>query len=92
MRRRLVLTKGLPGQIWNVADDDPAPPQDVILYAAELLGVPPPPEEPSTPDHDRMSASFFADEKRVLNAKANAFSVSRRAIRPTGRACGRYSS
>ena len=43
---RLVLGKGLPGQIWNVADDEPAPPQDVIAYAATLLGVPPPPEEP----------------------------------------------
>ena len=43
---RLVLTRGLDGQIWNVADDEPAPPQDVIAYAAALLGVEPPPEEP----------------------------------------------
>ncbi len=68
---RLVLTRGLPGQIWNVADDEPAPPQDVIAYAAELLGVPVPPEEPFDPaSMTDMAASFFADEKRVSNAKA----------------------
>ena len=31
--------------IWNVTDDEPAPPQDVITYAAKLMGVAPPPEE-----------------------------------------------
>lgn len=69
----LVLEKGLPGQVWNVADDEPAPPQDVIAYAAELMGVPPPPEEPIdlaglTP----LTASFYAEEKRVSNAKTKA--------------------
>ncbi len=70
---RLVLGKGLPGQIWNVADDEPAPPQDVIAYAATLLGVPPPPEEPfDTAPLSPMAASFFAEERRVRNAKAKA--------------------
>jgi len=68
---RLVLEGDLDGQIWNVADDEPAPPQDVIAYAAELLGVPPPLEEPfETARLSPMSASFFAEEKRVSNAKA----------------------
>ncbi len=68
---RLVLERGLDGRIWNVADDEPAPPQDVIAYAAVLLGVEPPPEEPfETAKLSPMSASFFAEEKRVLNAKA----------------------
>ena len=68
---RLALTRGLPGQIWNVTDDEPAPPQDVIAYAAGLLGVPAPPEEPFDPaGMSDMAASFFADEKRVSNAKA----------------------
>ena len=68
---RLVLERNFPGQIWNVADDEPAPPQDVIAYAAELLGVPPPPEEPfETADLSPMSASFFAEAKRISNAKA----------------------
>ena len=68
---RLVLERGLDGQIWNVADDEPAPPQDVIAYAAALLGVEPPPEEPfESAELSPMSASFFAEEKRVSNAKA----------------------
>jgi nucleoside-diphosphate-sugar epimerase len=70
---RLALERGLDGQIWNVADDEPAPPQDVIAYAARLLGVEPPPEEPfETAILSAMSASFFAEEKRVSNAKTKA--------------------
>ena len=70
---RLVLTRGLNGQIWNVADDEPAPPQDVIAYAAALLGLEPPPEEPF--DEARLSPmarEFYADNKRVSIAKAKA--------------------
>src|SRR5208337_3362713 len=45
--------------------------RDVIAYAAALLGVEPPPEEPFEPANlSPMSASFFAEEKRVSNAKA----------------------
>jgi nucleoside-diphosphate-sugar epimerase len=69
----LVLTKGLHGQIWNVADDEPAPPQDVVAYAAALLGLEPPPEEPF--DQARLSPmarEFYADNKRVSIAKAKA--------------------
>jgi len=70
---RLVLTRGLDGQVWNVADDEPAPPQDVIAYAAALLGVDPPPEEPfDKATLSPMAASFFMDEKRVSAAKAKA--------------------
>jgi nucleoside-diphosphate-sugar epimerase len=70
---RLVLTSGLEGQIWNVADDEPAPPQDVIAYAARLLGVPAPPDEVfNEAKLSPMSASFFADDKRVSAAKAKA--------------------
>jgi nucleoside-diphosphate-sugar epimerase len=70
---RLVLTMGLDGQIWNVADDEPAPPQDVIAYGAKLIGVEPPPEEPfETAKLSPMSASFYHDEKRVSAAKAKA--------------------
>jgi dTDP-4-dehydrorhamnose reductase len=69
----LVLTRDLKGQIWNVADEEPAPPQDVIAYAAALLGVGPPPEEPF--DQARLSPmarEFYADNKRVSIAKAKA--------------------
>ena len=68
---RLVLTRDFKGQIWNVADDEPAPPQDVIAYAAALLGLKPPPEEPF--DQARLSPmarEFYADSKRVSIAKA----------------------
>jgi nucleoside-diphosphate-sugar epimerase len=69
----LALTLSLKGQIWNVADNEPAPPQDVIAYAASLLGLDPPPEESFdeatlTP----MAREFYADNKRVSIAKARA--------------------
>jgi len=70
---RLVLTRDASGEIWNVADDDPAPPQDVIAYAAAVLGVEPPPEEPF--DQAGLSPrgrEFYADNKRVSIAKAKA--------------------
>ncbi len=59
-----------PGAIYNVADDEPAPPQDVITYAAELLGVEPPPEV-SFEDADLSEAarSFYADNRRVANGR-----------------------
>jgi nucleoside-diphosphate-sugar epimerase len=69
----LVLTHGLKGQVWNVADEEPAPPQDVIAYAAGLLGLAPPPEEPF--DGTRLSPmarEFYADNKRVSIVKAKA--------------------
>lgn len=59
------------GGIWNVCDDEPAPPQDVIAYAAKLMGVPPPPEEPfETAEMSAMARSFYAGSARVSNAKA----------------------
>jgi nucleoside-diphosphate-sugar epimerase len=68
---RLVLMWGLKGKIWNVADDEPAPPQDVIAYAAGLLGVEPPPEEPfDEAKLSPMAREFYADNKRVSIAKA----------------------
>lgn len=56
--------------VYNVVDDEPAPPQDVIVYAAELLGLSPPPEVPF--DEARLSAmaaSFYAETKRVRNTR-----------------------
>ena len=59
-----------PGSIYNVCDDYPAPPEDVISYAAELLGLP----EPPTVDFEKakmtdMARSFYSDSKRVRNDK-----------------------
>lgn len=53
---------------YNLCDDDPAPPQDVLAYAAELLGVPAPPEVPyDTAEMTPMARSFYAENKRVRN-------------------------
>ncbi len=57
-----------PGAIYNLCDDDPAPPQEVIAHAAALLGLPPPPEEDfATAEMPPMARSFYADSKRVRN-------------------------
>jgi len=56
--------------IYNVCDDEPAPPQDVITYAAQLMGIAPPPEEPfETAEISPMARSFYASSARVSNAK-----------------------
>jgi nucleoside-diphosphate-sugar epimerase len=56
--------------IYNVADDEPAPPEDVVAYAAELLGLPVPPEVPfARAELGDMAASFWAECKRVSNAR-----------------------
>jgi nucleoside-diphosphate-sugar epimerase len=59
-----------PGAIYNVCDDEPAPPQDVLGYGAELLGLPVPAEVPfdeagMTP----MARSFYGENKRVRNLR-----------------------
>ncbi|WP_176249781.1 SDR family oxidoreductase [Sulfitobacter sp. HGT1] len=64
----LSLHSPVPGAIYNLCDDDPAPPQDVIAHAAELLGVPVPPaiaidDAVMTP----MARSFYAESKKVRN-------------------------
>ncbi|MEH6525710.1 MAG: SDR family oxidoreductase [Sneathiella sp.] len=67
------MTKPCPGSIYNVADDAPAPPEEVVAYAAELLGVAPPPlQDFETADLSPMARSFYADSKRVSNAKIKA--------------------
>lgn len=59
-----------PGAVWNVADDEPAPPQDVITFAAELLGLPVPPEVPfESAALSPMARSFYAESKRVSNRR-----------------------
>ncbi|HLH11894.1 MAG TPA: NAD-dependent epimerase/dehydratase family protein [Methylovirgula sp.] len=58
------------GEIWNIADDEPAPPQDVISYAAELMGIAPPPEETyGAAELSEMQHSFYEENKRASNRK-----------------------
>ncbi|SFK90357.1 Nucleoside-diphosphate-sugar epimerase [Loktanella salsilacus] len=57
-----------PGAIYNVCDDDPAPPQDVIAYAAQLLGLPVPEAVPfEDAELTPMARSFYAESKKVRN-------------------------
>jgi nucleoside-diphosphate-sugar epimerase len=58
------------GGIYNVTDDRPGPPQDVIAEAARLMGVEPPPEQPfETAELTPMARSFYGENKRVSNAR-----------------------
>ncbi|MBG6211271.1 hypothetical protein IWQ49_005955 [Labrenzia sp. EL_126] len=57
-------------RVFNITDDEPAPPQDVVAFAAELLGVEPPPEIPfETADLTPMARSFYGENKRVSNKR-----------------------
>ncbi|MDB4198326.1 SDR family oxidoreductase [Ascidiaceihabitans sp.] len=57
-----------PGAAYNMCDDDPAPPQDVIAYAANLLGMPVPPATAFVDaDFTPMARSFYAENKKVRN-------------------------
>ena len=58
------------GAIYNVADDEPAPPEDVIAHAANLLGVEPPPEVPfEEAELSPMARSFYEGRRRIGNAR-----------------------
>lgn len=62
------IARPRPGAIYNVCDDNPAPPDEVIAYAFELLGVAPPPEVPfEAAQLSEMARSFYTDNKRVAN-------------------------
>ena len=64
----LSLQRPDPGAVYNLCDDDPAPPQDVIAHAAELLGLPVPPAIPfDQADMTPMARSFYAESKKVRN-------------------------
>ncbi|MCE8522857.1 SDR family oxidoreductase [Ruegeria pomeroyi] len=57
-----------PGSVYNVCDDEPVPPQDVIAYAAELQGLPlPPAVDFDKADLTPMARSFYSENKRVRN-------------------------
>lgn len=56
--------------VYNVTDDEPAPPQDVVTYAAELLRQPPPPEiDFADAQLSPMARSFYEANRRVSNAR-----------------------
>ena len=58
------------GEAYNVCDDMPAPPQDVLAYAAELLGMALPPEVRfEDAELSPMARSFYGESKRVANER-----------------------
>lgn len=60
------LTRPRHGAIYNLSDEEPSPPQDVVAYAADLCGVAPPPEiAVADAGLSAMGRSFYADCKRV---------------------------
>lgn len=62
------IARPRPGAVYNLCDDDPAPPEDVIAHAAALLGLPPPPQEDfATAEMTPMARSFYAESKKVRN-------------------------
>jgi len=57
-----------PGAIYNVCDNEAVPPEEVLSYAAKLLGVAlPSPEDFATAEMTPMARSFYAESKRVRN-------------------------
>ncbi len=57
-----------PGAAYNVCDDEPAPPEDVLSHAAALLGLPEPPAIPfDEAEMTPMARSFYSESKRVCN-------------------------
>jgi dTDP-4-dehydrorhamnose reductase len=65
------FTRGANG-IFNVADDEPSPAGDPLVFAAQLLGRKPPPEIPfeqAAASMSSMALSFWQDCRRVRNDK-----------------------
>lgn len=70
---RASMARPNPWAIYNVADDEPTPPQDVVAFAAELLGLEAPPEVPfEQAELSPMARSFYADSRRVSNQRIKA--------------------
>lgn len=67
---RASIARPDPGAAYNLCDDETAPPQDVIAFACELLGVEPPPEVAfADAELSPMARSFYRDNKRVSNRR-----------------------
>jgi nucleoside-diphosphate-sugar epimerase len=60
------------GGVFNIADDEPSPPADPIVFAAQLMGRSPPPEIPfvqAATSMSEMGVSFWQECRRVRNDK-----------------------
>lgn len=66
------IARPAPGRVYNLCDDEPAEPAEVVAFAARLLGVPPPPLVPwaeAEPALSPMARGFWDDNRRVSNAR-----------------------
>nr|WP_298106060.1 SDR family oxidoreductase [uncultured Shinella sp.] len=69
----LFLSENRLAGLWNITDDEPGPPQDVVAEAARLMDLPTPPDIPfETAELSPMARSFYGENKRVSNAKLKA--------------------
>ena len=67
------IARPRPHAIYNLCDDEPAPAPDVTAFAARLLGIAPPPEEAfDAAALSPVARRFYAESKRVSNARAKA--------------------
>jgi nucleoside-diphosphate-sugar epimerase len=67
---RASMAQPNPGAVYNVCDDDPAPPWEVVEFSAGLLGLSPPPAVPfAEAELSAMARSFYDDNKRVRNER-----------------------
>lgn len=56
--------------LYDVTDGNPSPPQDVVAYAAGLLGLPPPPEVAfEQAGLSPMGLSFYAENRRMRSRR-----------------------
>lgn len=64
------IDKPHPDRVYNVTDDEPGPPQDVVAFGASLLGLAAPPDiDFATAQLSPMARSFYSESKRVSNAR-----------------------
>lgn len=69
---RASMARPAPGSIYNVCDDEPAEPSDVVTYACRLLDVEPPakvPFEQAAAEMSQMAQTFWRDNRRVSNKR-----------------------
>jgi nucleoside-diphosphate-sugar epimerase len=65
---RASMARPDPGAIYNLADDEPAPPEAVVAHACALLGLPAPALVPlAEAELSPTARSFYDDNKRVAN-------------------------
>jgi len=70
---KVIIARGITGQTLHLCDEEPAPPQDVTAYGADLLGVSPPPATAfENAELSDMARSFYSECKRVSNTATKA--------------------